>query len=50
VFGGSAQYNIAWLVRRTGDNLAPAYYWLAATLIGVAAIALFRESAPRVRR
>jgi MFS family permease len=46
VFGGSAQYNIAWLIRHTGDNLAPAYYWSAAALAGLVAIALFRESAP----
>jgi len=46
VFGGSAQFNIAWLIKHTGDVLAPAYYWSAAMAVGLIAIALFRESAP----
>ena len=46
VFGGSAQFNIAWLIKHTGDVLAPAYYWSAAMVAGLIAIALFRESAP----
>jgi predicted MFS family arabinose efflux permease len=48
VFGGTAQFNIAWLIKHTGDNLAPAYYWAAAAIIGLVAMALFPESAPAV--
>ena len=48
VFGGTAQFNIAWLVHHTGDNLAPAYYWSAAAVIGLVAMALFPESAPAI--
>ena len=43
VFGGTAQFNIAWLVHHTGDNLAPAYYWSAAAIVGLVAMALFPE-------
>ncbi len=46
IFGGSAQYIIAWLVKHTGDVLAPAYYWSAASFIGLIAMMMFRESAP----
>jgi MFS family permease len=46
IFGGTAQFNIAWLIKHTGDNLAPAYYWIGAALIGLIAMALFPETAP----
>ena len=46
IFGGTAQFNIAWLIRHTGDPLAPAYYWCAFAVVGVIAMALFPESAP----
>jgi MFS family permease len=48
IFGGTAQFNIAWLIKHTGDALAPAYYWMAAAVIGVIAMALFPETAPAV--
>jgi MFS family permease len=37
VFGGSAQFVIAWLIRDTGDKLVPAYAVLAASVIGIIA-------------
>jgi MFS transporter, MHS family, citrate/tricarballylate:H+ symporter len=46
IFGGSAQFVIAWLIRHTGDVLAPAYYWSGAAVIGLIAMSLLRESAP----
>lgn len=48
IFGGTAQFNIAWLIRHTGDPLAPAYYWCAFAVVGVIAMALFPESAPAI--
>jgi MFS family permease len=48
IFGGTAQFNIAWLVKHTGDPLAPAYYWCAFAVVGVIAMALFPESAPAI--
>jgi MFS transporter, MHS family, citrate/tricarballylate:H+ symporter len=48
VYAGTAQFNVAWLIKHTGDNLAPAYYWSAAAVVGLVAMALFPESAPAV--
>ena len=45
-FGGSTQYALTWLIRTTGDPLAPAYYWTAAAVVGVIAMIATHESAP----
>ncbi len=37
---------IAWLTGITGNPLAPAWYMFGAVLIGVAAMAFARETAP----
>jgi len=47
IFGGSTQFVIKWLLIRTGDPLAPAYYWTAATLLALIAMAVVPETAPR---
>ncbi len=47
IFGGTTQYSIAWLIKVTGNPLAPAWYWTAAMIVGVAAMSAARESAPR---
>ncbi len=46
IFGGSTQFVITWLIKMTGDPLAPAYYWTGAMFIGLIAMVLVRESAP----
>jgi MFS family permease len=46
IFGGSTQFVIKWLIQRTGDPLAPAYYWTAAMLLALLAMALAPETAP----
>jgi MFS transporter, MHS family, citrate/tricarballylate:H+ symporter len=46
-FGGTTQYVITWLMKATGNPLAPAWYWTAALIIGIAAMCAVRESAPR---
>jgi len=46
-FGGSTQFLITWLIKVTGSPLAPAWYWTAATAVGLAAMCAARESAPR---
>jgi MFS family permease len=46
IFGGSTQFMETWLIRVTGSTMAPAWYWLGAALVGVAAVAMARESAP----
>jgi MFS family permease len=45
-FGGTTQYAVTWLIKVTGNPLAPAWYWTAATVVGVGAICATRETAP----
>jgi MFS family permease len=47
VFGGSTQFIITGLIGATGNPLAPAWYMLAATAVGLGVIARLPESAPR---
>jgi len=46
IFGGSTQFVIKLLLDRTGNPLAPAYYWTAAAIMGLVAMSLVKESAP----
>ena len=46
VFGGSTQFVVKWLLRESGNALAPGWYMLAAALVGLTAMSLLRESAP----
>ena len=46
VFGGTAQFIVAWLITVTGNPLAPAWYMVTAVGIGVAAMVAVHESAP----
>lgn len=46
LFGGTTQYSVTWLIRATGNPLAPAWYWTVAEIIGIAAMCATRESAP----
>ncbi|HEX9139905.1 MAG TPA: MFS transporter [Steroidobacteraceae bacterium] len=46
VFGGSTQFVITWLIRRTADPLAPAWYWMGAIVLGLTAASLMPETAP----
>ena len=53
IFGGTAQFNITWLLHATGDLMVPAWYLIVATLVGLVAMALMDETAPvktRIRR
>jgi MHS family citrate/tricarballylate:H+ symporter-like MFS transporter len=45
-FGGTTQYAVTWLIHATGSALAPAWYWTAATILGISAMIATRESAP----
>lgn len=47
VFGGSTQFMVAWLTQATGSALAPAWYMIAAVLVGLVAIMQMPETAPR---
>ena len=46
-FGGTTQLVVTWLIHKTGNPLAPAWYMMAATAVGLAAIAAMKETAPR---
>ncbi len=46
VFGGSAQFLVAWCIRVTGNPLAPAWYMLGAVTIGLLAMVRLPETAP----
>jgi MFS family permease len=49
IFGGTTQFNVTWLIHATGDPMMPAYYLLAATVVGVIAMMLMDETAPAKR-
>jgi MFS family permease len=46
VFGGSAQFSVAWLIRATGNPLAPAWYMFCGVVIGLLALVQLPETAP----
>jgi len=51
IFGGSTQFLITWLIRVTGNPLAPAWFWTAAAFVFVLAAMALSESAPvKLRR
>jgi MFS transporter, MHS family, citrate/tricarballylate:H+ symporter len=46
VFGGSTQFFVAWLIRATGNPLAPAWYMFCGVVIGIIALFQLPETAP----
>jgi MFS transporter, MHS family, citrate/tricarballylate:H+ symporter len=46
-FGGTTQYGVTWLIRATGNPLAPAWYWTVSLIVGLTAVIAAGESAPR---
>jgi MFS transporter, MHS family, proline/betaine transporter len=47
VFGGTAPYVATWLVAHTGNDLAPAFYVIAAAIITFATVLTMKETARR---
>ena len=45
VFGGTAPYVATWLVARTGNDLAPAFYVIAAAVVTLLTVLTMRETA-----
>jgi MFS transporter, MHS family, citrate/tricarballylate:H+ symporter len=45
-FGGTAQLIVTWLIHATGNALAPAWYMMFATAVGLVAMIMMRETAP----
>ncbi len=50
VFGGTAPYVATWLVDRTENEIAPAYYVIAAAAVSIATLLTMRETARRPLR
>ena len=50
LFGGTAPVANSWLIDRTGDTLWPAYYMMAACLVGAVAVGFLVETAGRSLR
>jgi hypothetical protein len=46
IFGGSAQFTVAWLTRLTGDPLTPAWYMIGGVIVGLIAMGGIPETAP----
>ncbi len=46
-FGGTTPYMVAWLTGSTGNNLAPAFYVIAAAMVSFVTVLTVRESAGR---
>ena len=45
-FGGTTQFMVTWLIKVTGNPLAPAWYWTGAAVVGLAGMLCARETAP----
>jgi len=46
VFGGATQFVVTWLIHVTGDIMAPAYFYVFATIVSLIGMFALRESAP----
>jgi MHS family proline/betaine transporter-like MFS transporter len=46
-FGGTTPYVVTWLTAETGNNVAPAYYVVAAAIVSLATILTLKETAGR---
>jgi len=40
IFGGTTQFVVAWMIDRTNNPMMPAWYQIAATLVGIVGVAL----------
>lgn len=47
LFGGTSLYICTWLIHVTGDNLAPAYYLVAAATVSLIAVLFAKETSRR---
>jgi MHS family proline/betaine transporter-like MFS transporter len=47
VFGGTAQLVVAWLIKVTGNTMAPAWYMIACVIISLIAVSMLEETGGR---
>ena len=50
VFGGSAQFTVAWLTQLTGSPMTPAWYMIGGVVVGLVAMYAIPETAPIKRK
>jgi len=50
IFGGSTQFIITWLIRVSGNPLAPAFYWTGAYVVALLVLSFLPKTAPRLRK
>ncbi len=43
IFGGSAQVIVTWLLKTTGNSMAPAWYVIGMLAVSLAATCMFKE-------
>jgi hypothetical protein len=48
LFGGITQPLIAYVIHVTGNAMAPAFYLMATTVVGIIAMVMVRETAPHL--
>jgi hypothetical protein len=48
LFGGITQPLIAYVIHVTGNSMAPAFYLMATTVVGIIAMVTVRETAPHL--
>ncbi|AKM32779.1 MFS transporter [Pandoraea faecigallinarum] len=48
VFGGTAQLVAGWLIRVTGNKMAPAWYMIACVVVSLIAVSMFEETGSKV--
>ncbi len=44
LFGGFAQFNVTWLLKVTGEPMAPAWYMMFCSAVSLAALLAWREN------
>ena len=47
VFGGTAQLVVAWLIKATGNTMAPAWYMIVGVIISLVAVSMLEETGGR---
>jgi hypothetical protein len=47
IFGGFAQFFATWLIKLTGNNLAPAWYVIGCAVVSLLPLPFIRETARR---
>jgi MHS family proline/betaine transporter-like MFS transporter len=47
VFGGTAQLVVAWLIKATGNTMAPAWYMIGCVIVSLVAVSMLEETGGR---